>query len=141
MSTKTKNQRGASIVEFAFSLPVLLVLLIGIMKCGTTFNHWITLTESVAVAGRTLSVSRLSNPSGCDLATTAFQSAGVTLPGIGSVTPSYSFTGGGGSSCTTGLVAGDSATVSASYACDLKILWYNFAPGCTLPATIVERIE
>jgi len=141
MSTKTKNERGVAIVEFAFSLPVLLVLLIGIMKCATAFNHWITLTEAVAVAGRTLSVSRLDNPNGCNDATTAFQNAGVSLPGISGVTPSYSFTGGGGSSCTTGLVAGDSATVSASYPCDLKILWYNFAPGCTLPATIVERIE
>jgi len=141
MSTKTKNERGVAIVEFAFSLPVLLVLLIGIMKCGTTFNNWITLTEAVAVAGRTLSVSRLDNPNGCDLATTAFQNAAVTLPGLSNYTPSYTFTGPGGSSCSSGLVAGDSAQVSATYACNLKILWYNFAPGCTLPATIVERIE
>ena len=141
MSTKTKNERGASIVEFAFSLPVLLVLLIGIMKCGITFNNWITLTESVAVGGRTLAISRLSNPTGCTLATTAIQNAAVNLQVSNLTIPTPTFSGGGGSSCDTGLVAGDSATVSASYPCNLKILWYNFAPGCTLSSTIVERIE
>jgi Flp pilus assembly protein TadG len=141
MTRKSKNERGAALVEFAGLLPVLVILLIGIMKFGIVFNNWITLTEAVAIAGRTLSVSRLSNPSGCDLATTAFQNAGVTLPGIGNVTPSYSFTGGGGSSCITGLVAGDSATVTASYSCNLKVYGHDYAPGCTMTSTIVERIE
>ena len=141
MTTKTKLARGTAMVEFAFALPVLLALVLGIVKFGIAYNNKITLTEAVAVAGRTLSVSRLDNPNGCTDATTAFRLAGASLSGIGTITPSYSFSGGGGSSCASGLVAGDSATVSASYACDVKILFYNFAPGCTLTATITERIE
>jgi Flp pilus assembly protein TadG len=140
MTTKRKNEAGTALVEFAFVLPVLLVLLIGIMKCGTTFNNWITLTEAVAVGGRTLATNRLDNPNACTDATTALQNAAVVLPHGSTITPSYSFTGNGGSSCAT-LVAGDSGTVTATYACDLKVLWYDFKPGCTLTATITERIE
>jgi len=140
MNTKRKNETGQSLVEFALALPILLVLLLGILKGGTTFYNWITLAESVQVGGRTLAVGRLNNPDACSLATTALQNAAANLPGNTNITPSYSFTGNGGSSCSN-LVAGDSATVTASYACNLKILWYNFAPGCTLTSTITERIE
>jgi len=140
MNTKRKSEKGQSLVEFALALPILLVLLLGILKGGTTFYNWITLAESVQVGGRTLAVSRLDNPNGCSLATTALQNAAVNLSGNTNITPSYTFSGNGGSSCTN-LVAGDSATVTATYACNLQILWYNFAPNCTLKSTITERIE
>ena len=140
MTTRRKNEEGTALVEFAFTLPVLLVLLLGIMKCGTVFNNWITLTEAVRVGGRTLAVNRLVNPNACTLATTALRSAAVDLPLGNSITPSYSFTGNGGSTCSN-LTAGDSGTVTATYPCDLQVLWYNFAPSCTLTSTITERIE
>ena len=137
---KRKKQKGQALVEIGLALPVLCLLLLGVIKCGTAFNNWITLTEAVRIGGRTLSVNRLSNPNGCTLATTALQSAAATLPNANTITPTYSFAGNGGSSCSN-LIAGDSGTVAATYPCDLRIFGINFAPGCTLSSQITERIE
>ena len=41
-----KNERGATLVEFAVAIPVLLLLVFGIIEFSWVFNGWITLTAA-----------------------------------------------------------------------------------------------
>ena len=53
-----RRQDGQAIVELALVLPVLLLLLVGILKFGLLYNNYITLTDSVRVGARSLSLGR-----------------------------------------------------------------------------------
>lgn len=44
--TRIKDEKGASAVEFALILPILVVLLFGIAQFGILFNHYLTLTHA-----------------------------------------------------------------------------------------------
>jgi len=58
-----KNQRGASIVEFAIVVPILIALLIGIIEFGWLFTGWVIITGAaregarVAVVGNESEIS------------------------------------------------------------------------------------
>ena len=52
------HEHGQSMVEFVVVLPILCVLLFGIVQFGVTFNHYLTLTDSVRVGARRAAVSR-----------------------------------------------------------------------------------
>ena len=45
-------------VEFALIMPFVLLLLVGIIKFGVVYNHYITLTDAVRVGARQLSLGR-----------------------------------------------------------------------------------
>lgn len=42
---RSNDDRGATLVEFALVLPLLLVLLLGMLEFGTAFNYWIDTTH------------------------------------------------------------------------------------------------
>jgi Flp pilus assembly protein TadG len=44
--------------EFAFVVPILLVLLLGIVQFGIAFNNYVTLTDAVRAGARKAAVSR-----------------------------------------------------------------------------------
>lgn len=52
------DERGTVLVEFAFVLPLLLVLVLGMMDFGTAFNYWIQETHLSNEAARFAVVSR-----------------------------------------------------------------------------------
>ena len=43
---KRKNEQGAAAVEFAFVLPILLLLVFGIIEFGLVFNRYISVTHA-----------------------------------------------------------------------------------------------
>jgi Flp pilus assembly protein TadG len=136
--TRKRSDSGQAIVEFALVLPVLLLLVFGIIKMGTVYLHYISLTEAVRDGARQLSVER-GQPSPCTDATTSFHSsAGSSLSGLAD--PAYSFSNGT-DECSSGLVSNTSGTLAGSYPCDLSLMGINFAPGCTLRASTTVRIE
>lgn len=47
-----KNERGASIIEFAIVLPVLVILLLGIIEFGWVLNGYITITGAAREGAR-----------------------------------------------------------------------------------------
>jgi Flp pilus assembly protein TadG len=47
-----KNERGASLVEFALVFPILLLLVLGIIEFGWAFNGWIILTGAAREGAR-----------------------------------------------------------------------------------------
>jgi hypothetical protein len=46
------DERGASLVELAFALPLLIMLLVGMVSAGIAYNHQLSLTHAVREGGR-----------------------------------------------------------------------------------------
>src|SRR4051794_1489734 len=59
-----QDESGTALVEFAFVLPLLLVLILGIVDFGRAFNYWIDSTHVANVAARYAAVNK--NPGGSD---------------------------------------------------------------------------
>lgn len=56
-----KNEKGASAVEFALILPILIILVFGIVQFGIAFNNYITITHAAREGARIAAVD-LNNP-------------------------------------------------------------------------------
>jgi Flp pilus assembly protein TadG len=56
------DERGTALVEFAFVLPILLLLVIGMLHFGKAFNYWINETHLANEAARFAVVNK--NPGG-----------------------------------------------------------------------------
>ncbi len=125
-----KNERGQTMTEFAFVLPILLVLLFGIMQFGVIFNNYVTLTDAARAASRKGAVSRsASDPKG-DCETTGY-AAGTNLD-----QPRVKFI----LTCDSTWAIGSDVTVTATYPYDIKLLDWVVASG-KLNTTMKERVE
>ncbi|HUB14587.1 MAG TPA: TadE/TadG family type IV pilus assembly protein [Acetobacteraceae bacterium] len=138
------NQLGVEALEFALVGPVLLGLLFGLVQFGLTFSNYIALSDGVRVGARVLAISRGSTTPWTN-ATLAFGQATPTLP-TASVTLALSVNGTACASdgaCQTALTgaAGGTASITASYPCNLTIMGINYWPGCTLSAVTTEVVE
>jgi len=139
-----RDDSGVSAVEFALVAPVLLMILLGVMQLGITFNNYIALTDSVRAGSRVLAAARSSATPYSD-ATGAVYASAPTLK-AGSITLNLSVNGAacaGDGPCATALTgaAGSTANVQATYPCDLMIFGVDYAPSCTLTASTTERVE
>lgn len=56
-----KNEKGASAVEFALILPILIMLVFGIFQFGIAYNNYITITHAAREGARRAAVD-LNNP-------------------------------------------------------------------------------
>lgn len=127
-------------------IPILLLLLMGIFRCGIIYNNYIQLTNAVDVGARQLAEERgqgspcIDAASVADGVATGLSSASMTLTMSqeGASSP-YVYPAETGS-CPT-LVAGDYSTVSGTYPCNLSIMGINFDPGCTLDASATEIVQ
>src|SRR4051812_18664552 len=61
---RVRNESGTALVEFAFVLPLLLVLVLGIADFGRAFNYWIDSTHLANVTARYAAVNK--NPGAAD---------------------------------------------------------------------------
>ena len=125
-------------VEFALVLPFLLLVVVGIIKFGIAYNHYITLTDAVRVGARQLSLGRGYPSDPCAAAVTRTVNAATDLKLTASqvtATPTAPDT------CTPGGIStqGSSVTVTASYPCDVGIFGINVP--CTLKASATESVE
>jgi Flp pilus assembly protein TadG len=125
-----KNERGQTMTEFAFVLPILLVLLFGIMQFGVIFNNYVALTDAARAASRKGAVSRsASNPQG-DCEATGY-AAGTNLD-----QPHVKFI----LTCDSTWAIGSDVTVTATYPYNIRLLNWVVASG-TLNTTMKERVE
>ncbi len=130
LKRRIKNERGQTMTEFAFVLPILLVLLFGIMQFGVIFNNYVALTDAARAASRKGAVSRsASNPQG-DCEATGY-AAGTNLD-----QPHVKFI----LTCESTWAIGSDVTVTATYPYDIKLLDWVVASG-TLNTTMKERVE
>jgi len=61
------SERGAALVEMAFALPLLVILILGMVSGGIAYNHQLALTHSAREAGRyaaTLPVTNFASMNG-----------------------------------------------------------------------------
>ncbi|TML62330.1 MAG: pilus assembly protein [Actinobacteria bacterium] len=125
-----KDERGQTMTEFAFVLPILLVVLFGIIQFGIAFNNYVALTDAARAASRKGAVSRnASNPKGdCE---SAGYAAGSNLQ-----QPHVKFI----LTCNSSWAIGSDVTVTATYPYDIKLLNWVVASG-TLNTTMKERVE
>jgi Flp pilus assembly protein TadG len=148
-----RREGGATAVEFALLLPLLMTILFAIIKFGILFGNYLQLTDGVREAGRTLAQAR-SSTTPFTSTTTALQTGapGLTFnfANSGSTPPVTSVTVAGSACATDGAcitrfasaVPGTSTVVlSQTYACDLQILFWDFAPNCQLTAATTELVE
>jgi Flp pilus assembly protein TadG len=125
-----ENERGQTMTEFAFVLPILCVLLFGIMQFGIIFNNYVALTDAARAASRKGAVSRnASNPKG-DCEATGY-AAGSNLKNPGT---DFKLT------CSSSWAIGSDVTVTATYPYDINLLGWVVASG-QLNTTMKERVE
>ena len=55
------DSRGAALVELAFALPILIMLLVGMVSAGIAYNHQLALTHSAREGGRRIMVKPASS--------------------------------------------------------------------------------
>jgi Flp pilus assembly protein TadG len=143
---RRRGERGQSLVEFALILPILMLVLLGIFKCGVVYNNYIQLTNAVDVGARQFAEERgQASPctdSGSDATNvaTGLSTASMTLTMSETGTSSTYVYPAGTGTCPT-LSAGNSATVTGSYPCNLTIIGINFDPGCALTVSATEIVQ
>jgi Flp pilus assembly protein TadG len=125
-----KNERGQTMTEFAFVLPILLVLLFGIVQFGIIFNNYVTVTDAARTASRKGAVSRNeSDPKGTCEAAGYAAGTGLKNPGTDFIL-----------TCSSSWQPGSDVTVTASYPYDISLLGWVVASG-RLNTTMKERVE
>ena len=146
-----RETSGQSLVEAALVLPILLVVAMGVLAFGLAFNNYIALTEATGVGARQLAISRGTTLDPCATVATAISGAAPLLRASGiSYTivlngTSYSASSCPSSSTTSGpagnLQQGSTATVTASYPCQLLVMGVSLVPSCNLTAQTSEAIQ
>jgi Flp pilus assembly protein TadG len=138
------GEEGSNLVEFALVLPVLIGLITGIVSLGSAMMNYESLIHGVAAGAQTLATIRTSTTNPCADAFAAFTAAAPTLNTSATgftFTVTLNGTAVASTSCAGDqslMAQGGSATVSATYPCNVWIYGFTIAPGCELPATVTE---
>ncbi len=143
---KLRDVSGTVLIEFAFVMPLLFAMLVGMFVFGIAINNYICVTDSAAAGVLQLTIDR-GSAAATPLTDTknAVYAAAPTLTRA-SLTISVSINGTActtDAACNTALnaAAGNSATVTVSYPCTLQVLQINYLPNCTLAASPTGRIQ
>ncbi len=122
------HQHGQAMAEFVIVLPILCVLLFGIVQFGITFNHYLTLTDSVRAGARKAAVSReASDPVGAAVSQVRASAADLKQSDL-TVNVTSSWT------------PGSDVTVTAEYPYSINIMGVVVHTG-QLSSTTTERVE
>jgi Flp pilus assembly protein TadG len=130
MTNKLKGERGQTFTEFAFVLPILVVLLLAIVQFGVAFNHYVTLTDAVRTGARKAAVSR-NDPDRVNICRNAVLGAADNLD-EDILEPTIS--------CASSWGPGTDVTVHADYPYDISLLGWTVYSG-RLNSTTKERVE
>lgn len=145
------SEDGQSLVEFAVTLPVLLLVVTGLCSFGIAVNNYLQLTEAVSVGARQLAISRGQTTDPCATASNATIAA---APLLTKANLTFKFTLNGtaytGTSCsssstTSGAAAnlsqGATATMLVTYPCSLKVYGATLVSSCVLTAQTAEAVQ
>lgn len=154
MKEQLKGQRGASIVEFAIVLPLLLLLVFGIIEFGLLLYNKAMVTNASREGARagivyrenppgTYSPLSLTGPSSIETVVKSYTSMNLVTFASGTTTPTIT-----GTSCVTALRGGD-LTVTVAYPYTFlvfdgiaKLIGSGALPGTiTLSAETVMRCQ
>lgn len=127
---RLRGEEGQSIVEFAFVLPLLLAILLGICQFGITFNNYLTLTDATRVGARKAAVSRLLGDDGA-----AARAATIAAASNINLTPAQVDV-----QAVDWTTPGSDVTVTATYPYSINILGWVVKTG-NLTSSTHERLE
>ena len=135
----TADERGGAMLELAYTLPVLLLMVTGFVSIGTLLEQDMQLTDAVNVAAKELAISRGNTTDPCNL---VYGIVTTAAPYLTASSMSFSFSLNGsaysGSSCSSGstttgaagnLIQGDPVTVTVTYPCSLSTYFGVLAPS------------
>lgn len=140
------DRSGANAVEFALIAPLLLMLLMAIIQFSIALNNYIELTEAVRTGARNLAISRaMASATPYTTTISNIKSSAGNLTGS-NITVTMSVNGTACTSdttCATALAAaaGDTASVTATYPCNLTVMNFNFYPSCSLQSQTSDLVE
>ena len=126
---RLRSERGQSFVEFAFIMPFLIFLVLGVIQFGRAWHNYIAITDAARVGAREAAVHRTT---ACSSATTKINSLGII--------PTGSTIG-----CTAGSNVGDPVTVTVNYSFSIGLPGYfglpAFSRSFTIQGLAKERLE
>jgi Flp pilus assembly protein TadG len=147
-----RDHTGSALVEFAFVLPVLLLLMLGLVQFGMMFYNYILVTNAAATGAREFSISRLDSSPYTDTES-AINSATTNLSGL-TITMSVNGTGcSTDSACQTALqnaytaaaIPPEPVSVTVSFACTSNAIMpaylINLTGICPLKSTMQQPVE
>jgi Flp pilus assembly protein TadG len=143
-----KGEEGQTIVEFAFVVPVLLAVLLGIFQCGILFGNNIQLTNAIGAGAQYLQQIRTTSTDPCSDTFTAIKNAAPSL-NPSSIGLHFTFTSSSGTQTTASgtscsgdeadMGQGEPVTVTATYPAAMTIMGIRFLPsGFLLSQTITQ---
>jgi Flp pilus assembly protein TadG len=141
------KEDGQSLLEFAVSLPILLVVVTGILAFGLVLNNYVMLTNATDNGARALAISRGQTTDPCATTVDAVYAAAPVLRQSGytfAITlngTKYTGTTCNSSAAVANMVQGAQAQVTVSYPCSLAMYGMNAAPGCMLQAQTTSLIQ
>lgn len=156
-----RGEQGTSLVEFAFVLPLFMLIVTGMATLGIAMNQYLELDNAVALGAQQLAISRGTGIDACANAVSAVQNAAPFLNGSNisytitftvlstdtSGVTSATYTGSGNSSPTCpsasidNMDAGGTVELQAQYPCTATVYGGNLIPGCTLTAQVTEVMQ
>ncbi len=80
LARRRRTERGAVLVEAAFVVPVLLLLIIGVIEFGWVFFQYLSLRQGVREAAREAAISTVPQPSSGTWASQGCTLTGVSIP-------------------------------------------------------------
>jgi Flp pilus assembly protein TadG len=125
-----RSEHGQAMVELAFVLPILIVVMLGIAQFGVVFNNYVTMTDAARAGARKAAVSRFTGDNGASAKALVYADATSLDSSKLNVTVDSS-------DWTT---AGSDVTVTATYPYDINLLGWVVQSG-TLTTTTKERLE
>jgi len=130
ISARLRREDGQSFVEFAFIMPFLVFLVLGIVQFGRGFHDYITITDAARVGAREAAVHR----------TTACSSATTKISGMGVIPPGSTV-----ACATTGPNTGDQVTVTVTSSFSVGLPGFFGVPPMnqtfTIQGVAKERLE
>jgi Flp pilus assembly protein TadG len=87
-SNRARGERGAALVEFAFALPLLLVVLAGIVDFGFVFQRYEVITNAAREGARLASLPGYDSSAAVDARVRNYVAAGLNISPVSLLTTS-----------------------------------------------------
>ena len=155
-----KGERGSSLVEFAFVLPLFLLIVTGMTTFGIALNQYLELDNAVAIGAQQLAISRSAINDPCAQAVSSVWNAAsfltannirytiiFTAPSGSNSISSATFSSSGATTptCpgadTANMGVAGTVQLQATYPCTVTVYGGNLIPGCKLQAAVSEVIQ
>jgi len=144
-----RDESGSVLIEFSILAPMLILLWVGVLQFFPILQNHVILQEAVSQGAQTLAAGRTDSTVYSDTINQVTAAAGSLAASMTVTVSVCNASGGSCSACSTNAACGtlltsaqgEAGQVSATYPCVLIISLFNFAPGCTVSATVRALIE